>query len=210
MAKSYLSKESFTYFVTLLTNHLKVLVKKSDIVNNLEDTSSNKPLSAAQGKALKDLIEKVPASDSLMQKSTYDPDGDGEVDKAALADKATNADNATNADSAKKADDSDKLGGYDASEYLRLEEGQIASKYLPSYVDDVIEGYYHNGQFYNDADHEDPINGEKGKIYVDISSEGGSISYRYSGSAYVQIVSSDMVEITTQEVNDIWSAATTV
>ena len=228
MAKEYMGKESFTYFVTLLTTHLKTLVKKTDVVNALDDVSTDKPLAAAQGKALKELIEKVPASDTLMQKATYDSDGDGTIDKAALADNAThaesattadqatnatNADNATHADSADSAttaDNATKLGGHDASEYPLLVEGQIDSKYLPSYVDDVIEGYFHNKEFYKDADYEQKITGEQGKIYLDISSDGGSTSYRYSGTAYVKIVSSDMVAITSQEIDDIWTAATAV
>ena len=47
------------------------------------------------------------------------------------------------------------------------------------------------------------MTGETGKIYVDVLT---STSYRYSGSTYVQIVSSDMVEITGDEVNQIWTA----
>ena len=40
-------------------------VKKSDIINNLTSTSTTAPLSAAQGKALKDLIEQSTAKDNL-------------------------------------------------------------------------------------------------------------------------------------------------
>ena len=62
--------------------------------------------------------------------------------------------------------------------------GKVHAAQLPSYVDDVIEGYYYNGTFYEDSAHTTPITAETGKIYVDI---GSSKSYRYSGSAYYRI-----------------------
>lgn len=62
--------------------------------------------------------------------------------------------------------------------------GKVPSSQLPSYVDDVIEGYYYNGAFYNDSAHTAPITAETGKIYVDINSNK---SYRYSGSAFYRI-----------------------
>lgn len=55
---------------------------------------------------------------------------------------------------------------------------KIPAEYLPSYVDDVIEGYYYNKAFYQDAAHTTPITGEHGKIYVDLTS-GGNNTYRY-------------------------------
>lgn len=63
-------------------------------------------------------------------------------------------------------------------------ETQIDSKYLPSYVDDVIEGYLSEGKFYKEAGHTTEITGETGKIYVDLATNG---SYRYSGTQYVNI-----------------------
>ena len=69
--------------------------------------------------------------------------------------------------------------------------GKIPSTQLPSYVDDVIEGYYNNGNFYStysNSTYSDQITGETGKIYVDLGN--GNKSYRWSGSAYVEIVAS--------------------
>jgi hypothetical protein len=63
-------------------------------------------------------------------------------------------------------------------------DGQIKSDYLPSYVDDVIEGYYFEAAFYSDSAHTELITAEQGKIYVDIPT---NFSYRYSGSAYINI-----------------------
>lgn len=66
--------------------------------------------------------------------------------------------------------------------------GKVPASELPSYVDDVIEGYYYNGAFYTDVAHTDPITGEQGKIYIDLSTE---TCFRWSGSVYVQISSPD-------------------
>lgn len=61
---------------------------------------------------------------------------------------------------------------------------KVPSQYLPSYVDDVIEGYYYNDAFYEDSAHTELITGETGKIYVDLSTDK---TYRYSGSVYFEI-----------------------
>ena len=47
--------------------------------------------------------------------------------------------------------------------------GKVPSAQLPSYVDDVIEGYLYNSKFYKEKDHTTEIAGEAGKIYVDLS-----------------------------------------
>lgn len=62
--------------------------------------------------------------------------------------------------------------------------GKVPSSQLPSYVDDVIEGYLDSGIFYEDNAHTIPITPESGKIYVDITT---NTTYRWSGTAYVQI-----------------------
>ena len=62
--------------------------------------------------------------------------------------------------------------------------GKVPSTQLPSYVDDVIEGYFYNSKFYKEAAHTTEITGETGKIYVDLSTEK---TYRWSGSAFVVI-----------------------
>ena len=69
--------------------------------------------------------------------------------------------------------------------------GKIPASQLPSYVDDVLEGYLHNGIFYktkaDNGTYSDQVNGESGKIYVDLSS---GRTYRYGGTAYAEISSS--------------------
>lgn len=69
------------------------------------------------------------------------------------------------------------------------EIGKIKSILLPSYVDDIIEGYYYNNKFWEESAHTTEIPGEAGKIYVDISSSGdySNHSFRWSGSAFIDI-----------------------
>ena len=58
---------------------------------------------------------------------------------------------------------------------------------MPSYVDDVIEGYLHtDGKFYKEDSHTTAYTGEAGKIYVDITA-GKNKTYRWSGTTYVEI-----------------------
>lgn len=65
--------------------------------------------------------------------------------------------------------------------------GKVPSSQLPSYVDDVIEGYYYEGQFYTDSAHANLITPETGKIYVDLDTNK---TYRWGGTTYVEITQS--------------------
>lgn len=77
--------------------------------------------------------------------------------------------------------------------------GQVPAAQLPSYVDDVIEGYYYNSAFYKEAAHTNKITGESGKIYVDLSTE---VTYRWSGSKFVEISKSLAVGTTSGTAYD--------
>lgn len=65
-----------------------------------------------------------------------------------------------------------------------LVDGKVPASQLPSYVDDTIEGYYHQGAFYEDLAHTIAITGEKGKIYIDLT---GNKSYRWTGTIYTRV-----------------------
>ena len=65
--------------------------------------------------------------------------------------------------------------------------GKVPSSQLPSYVDDVIEGYLYDSNFYSDAQHTNEIAGESSKIYVDLTDGGQRQVYRWGGSAFVAI-----------------------
>lgn len=67
------------------------------------------------------------------------------------------------------------------------ENGLVPSSQLPSYVDDVIEGYLNSGKFYKESAHTTEITAEAGKIYVDSATNK---TYRWSGTAYVEISAS--------------------
>ena len=77
--------------------------------------------------------------------------------------------------------------------YAPLSSGKIPSSYLPAYVDDVVEGYLSDGKMYKESAHTTEITGETGKIYVDLSTNK---TYRWSGSAFVEISSSLALGVT--------------
>lgn len=62
--------------------------------------------------------------------------------------------------------------------------GKVPSSQLPSFVDDVVEGYLSGGKFYKESAHTTEISGESGKIYIDLPT---GKTYRWSGSAFVVI-----------------------
>lgn len=92
----------------------------------------------------------------------------------------------------------DKLGKANGVATLDA-NGLVPSTQLPSYVDDVIEGYIYNGKFYKESAHTNEIEGEGGKIYVDISTE---VTYRWSGSKFVEISKSLAVGTTSGTAYD--------
>lgn len=66
------------------------------------------------------------------------------------------------------------------------EDGFIDTSYLPASIDDILE--------FDGVEHFPEV-GEKGKIYVDISS-GQNTCYRWSGSTYVLIANTILYNIT--------------
>ena len=66
--------------------------------------------------------------------------------------------------------------------------GVIDSSHLPSYVDDVLDGYLSGGKFYktknSNGTYSTELAAEAGKIYVNLNDNK---TYRWSGSAYVVI-----------------------
>lgn len=206
MAKEYFGKTALTALIGLIKKDLKGKVNTSDIVDEYGDGGSDKVLSASAGKKLAEMITesgKGHMTESVYAKNEGAGATTGKVDHALMADNAA---------------DAEKLGGKAAEAYLEASkvgaaggvaplnaQSQIDATYLPSYVDDVIEGYYYEGEFYNEEAHSSKITGESGKIYVDIGS-ADSTCYRYSGSTYIKIVSSDMVEIGAEEVTNLWTS----
>lgn len=58
-------------------------------------------------------------------------------------------------------------------------DGKVPASQLPSFVDDVIEGYYYDGKFYEEAAHTTEITPEGGKIYIDLSTEDLPLGWLY-------------------------------
>lgn len=120
----------------------------ADIINTLTSDAVDHPLSAAQGKELKRLMDELTNSfnNSLNEiKDNYIPKAQKGVASG--------------------------VAELDAS-------GKVPSAQLPSFVDDVLE-YSAKTSF--------PTTGEAGKIYVDTTT---NLTYRWSGSAYVEISAS--------------------
>lgn len=78
-------------------------------------------------------------------------------------------------------------------------DGKVPSSQLPSYVDDVVEGYYYNGSFYEEASHTTAITPATGKIYVDLATDK---TYRWGGSVYVEISQSTIHKYTETIIGD--------
>lgn len=83
------------------------------------------------------------------------------------------------------------------------ENALIPANHLPSYVDDAIEVYatydisptggLTNIQLYSDADHQTPIVGESGKIYINITDDEPAYQFRWSGERFVDINTSSLI-----------------
>lgn len=65
-------------------------------------------------------------------------------------------------------------------------DGKVPASQLPSFVDDVLEGYLNpaDGKFYEESIYTTEIPAEGGKIYTDLSNNK---TYRWGGSVYVVI-----------------------
>ncbi|MEQ2400162.1 hypothetical protein [Peptoniphilus hominis (ex Hitch et al. 2025)] len=92
---------------------------------------------------------------------------------------------AENAENKGKANGYASLGG----------DGKVPADQLPSYVDDVLE-YANKSKF--------PSTGEKGKIYVDLSTEN---IYRWSGTTYTEISPSLITQADIQKLQGIEAGA---
>lgn len=200
MANKFLDQNGLLYFWQKIVN--KFVTKETGKGLSTNDFTN-------------ELKEKLESVENLgygdMMKTRYDTNDNGQADKA---------------------DDADKLGGQLPSYYATSESlnskvntsalgqangvatldnsGLIPSSQLPSYVDDVVEGYAKTTTssegvvtvegFYKEDEFTTAMVGETGKIYVDLAT---NISYRYGGTTFVQITSSDMTVITNAEIDTI-------
>ncbi len=144
--------------------------------------------------------------DTFLDKATYAATKQGYVKAAEKADKLTNAVTINgvsfNGTQNITVEDDTKIpvsekGAPDGVATLGS-DGLVKSEQLPSYVDDVVEGYFYDGKFYVEAGHTTEITGESGKIYVDVTDDADNKTnvYRFSGSAYISI--SNPLDIATE------------
>ena len=81
--------------------------------------------------------------------------------------------------------------------------GTVPASQLPSYVDDIIEVYatytvsetggLTNIQLYSNSAHTQPITGESGKIYVNVTDGEPSYQFRWSGNKFVDSNTSSLI-----------------
>jgi hypothetical protein len=74
--------------------------------------------------------------------------------------------------------------------------GKVPASQLPSYVDDIVNGYYHEGNFYEDDTYQTLITPTTGKIYYDLAT---GKQYRWSDVVYVEV--KDTQPMTASEVS---------
>ncbi len=82
-------------------------------------------------------------------------------------------------------------------------DGKVPAAQLPSYVDDVIDVYatyevsptnqISNIELYSDAAHANPVTGEAGKSYNDITGGHPGYQFRWSGTTWVPITSGGLI-----------------
>ena len=183
MAKQYFGEKALRSLIRLMKSALGTKVDTASIVDDLTSQDAAKVLSAKQGKALSDAL--------AAQKEELE----GKINAVG------------GAEGLDKKLDADKVGAANGVAPLGA-DGLVSSEYLPSYVDDVVEGYYDadTNKFYEEAEKTTEITAETGKIYVDLDT---NLSYRWGGSTFVLITSADHVEITEAEVEALWNAAST-
>lgn len=86
---------------------------------------------------------------------------------------------------------------------------KIDSTYLPSYVDDTVEGYFNGTNFYEEQSFTTLITPETDKIYINLSNTNPSVqyhSYRWSGTVYFDLTSATIPNL--QEVTDVGATTT--
>ena len=215
MARDYSGKNTLQALMTIVKTELSKLLPASKVNATLTSTDDTEVLAASQGKALKGLMDAQGEASAKAIEDAIAGIGDGttevgnaaklggnDPDYYAVAEETETALNGKISSTEKGA----------ASGVAPLNAaGVVDSQYLPSYVDDIVEMAHPE----DDEDKwvlVDPETGavtatevtfERGKIYVDVAS---NMSYRWGGTALVPVTSSDLVEVTADEIQAMWDA----
>lgn len=127
-----------------------------------------------------------------------------EIDDRKAADTALETKLQKNIDGLEKKHDDFVATKGKANGFASLDgNGLVPSSQLPSYVDDVIEAYatydisetgkLSNIKLYSDPDHANPITGESGKIYLNITPDEPPYQFRWSGTQFVDSNTSSLI-----------------
>lgn len=155
-------------------------------LGNVDNTSdTNKPVSTAQAQAIADAKKAGTDAKNNLDTHTKNTNNPHSVTKAQVGlSNVEDKSSATIRSELTKENVTAALGYTPLNSTLKgaangvaeLDaNGKVPSSQLPSYVDDVLE-YSSRSSF--------PVTGETGKIYVDITT---NLTYRWAGSAYVEI-----------------------
>ena len=195
--------------MAVLANGYSVTIKQKvgEGTTNIYPVTRSKNVFTAAGHDLESFLDEIEASDGSVVKASTSTPGIVQLSSSLTTDSETVAATAAAAKSLKDAIDA--IGGDVGSNYVKKAQlgvatvaggdvgvatldtnGKVPAIQLPSFVDDVIEGYLDNGTFYltktagDPPTYSDPVTPETGKIYVDLDTDK---TYRWGGSAYAVI-----------------------
>ena len=200
--------------MAVLANGYSVTIKQmvGNVVTNIYPYTRSKNVFTAAGNDLETFLDEIEASDGTVKKASVSQAGIVALSNSVESSSETTA--ATSAAVKAVQDAVDALEQAASDAYVLKTQlgvatvedpdthvitkgvatldsnGLVPSTQLPSYVDDVIEGYLHDGHFYGTKTagetptYSDEITGETGKIYVDLDTEK---TYRWSGSVFAVI-----------------------
>ena len=154
-------------------------------LSNVDNTSDlNKPVSTATQNALNTVKQEITNDLNTHKQNTQNPHN--------VTKQQVGLSNVTNDAQVKRSE----MGTANGIATLN-EQGLIPSNQLPSYVDDVIECYatyskeedgtLTNIKLYSDAEHQNAITGESGKIYVDITGSDSAYQFRWTGTQFTVV-----------------------
>lgn len=196
--------------MAVLANGYTVTIKQKvgDSNINIYPVTRSKNVITAAGNNLETLLDEIEAADGSIKKASTD----GTVGIVALSDAVDSSSSTTAATSAavKAVQDAVDALEQEASDAYVLKSqlgvpsvdggavgvatldtnGLVPSSQLPSYVDDVLEGYLSDGTFYktktagDPPTYSEPYTPETGKIYVDLDTDK---TYRWGGTVYAVI-----------------------
>ena len=183
--------QNITEIESNLTSHINNknnphnVTKQQIGLSNVDNTSDlNKPISTATQNALNTVKQEITNDLNTHKQNTQNPHN--------ITKQQVGLSNVTNDAQVKRSE----MGTANGIATLN-EQGLIPSNQLPSYVDDVIDCYatyskeedgtLSNIKLYSDAEHQNAITRESGKIYVDITGSDSAYQFRWTGTQFTVV-----------------------